>query len=241
MLPLGTIGRDKIHRFKNATFALIIINILVFIWEIWASSKGEAYFTAQLASIAFNVCEVGVRPLPHMTLDALRSMFLHGSVLHIGGNMLFLWVFGRKVEEYLGAVPYVIFYLLAGYAATLGHLLLGGVVCETTGAFTGLIIGASGAVAGVMGAFLFLYPSIRIKTLIGIFPPLAWQAKLPAIFFLVYWFVMDFLKGIGWMESVGVAHWAHIGGFLFGFVVVFFSTMLFKPAPKPDPFAYLDE
>jgi membrane associated rhomboid family serine protease len=225
------------------TYTLIAINVLVFIWEVLTlQNEGQVGFERILAAIAFNVCEIGVRPLPSMALDGLRSMFLHGSLLHIAGNMLFLWVFGRKIEAYFGAARYAGFYLAAGYAATLGHLLFGGVVC-TPGDPYGIVIGASGAVAGVMGAFLLLHPAARIKTLVSIFPSVGWQIQVPAVFYLLYWFVLDLLQGIGWFGEQGsqVAHWAHIVGFLFGFVLVFFSTMLWEPAPKVDPFEYLDE
>jgi membrane associated rhomboid family serine protease len=225
------------------TYTLIGINILVFIWELMTlQNEGQVGFERILAAIAFNVCEIGVRPLPSMALDGLRSMFLHGSLLHIAGNMLFLWVFGRKIEAYFGPLKYAVFYLLAGYAATIGHLLLGGVVCTPNDPY-GIVIGASGAVAGVMGAFLLLHPAAKIKTLVSLFPSLGWQIQVPAVFYLVYWFVMDLLQGIGWFGEEGsqVAHWAHIAGFLFGFVVVFVATMLWKPAPAVDPFEYLDE
>jgi membrane associated rhomboid family serine protease len=157
--------------------------------------------------------------------------------------MMFLYVFGRKIEEYLGSIPYVIFYIIAGYAAIGGHLLLGGIACSAPGSYEGLIVGASGAVAGLMGAFLFLHPNVKIRTIVMLLPPLSWSAKVPAVFFLVYWFASNFLAGIGWMgeEATNVAYWAHIGGFLFGFLVVFITTMLWKPAPRSDPFAYLDD
>ncbi|MDQ7035840.1 MAG: rhomboid family intramembrane serine protease, partial [Anaerolineae bacterium] len=142
-----------------------------------------------------------------------------------------------KSEEYFGRATYVIVYLLAGYIAIAGHAGLGGVVCSTS--TDGLLVGASGAVAGIMGSFLFLHPGVKIRTsILG-----AMQFKVPAFFFLIFWFVNDFLQGVGWFAADGdpVAHWAHIAGFIFGFALVFITTMFWKPAPKVDPFAYLDE
>lgn len=239
--PVGTTGRDKYR--PVVTQWLIAINVAVFIWEmlyIWIF--GQAAFEEVIAQIAFNVCDIGTRGLPELLLDNLRSMFLHGGVLHVLGNMMFLWIFGRKIEEYFGKMPFLLFYLVAGFAATGGHVLLGGTACTPADPY-GLIVGASGAVAGVLGAFLLLHPFLPVKTVLTIIPPFGWQFKMPAMFYLVYWFVLDFVQGLGWVGEPGsqIAHWAHIGGFIFGLVIVFFATMLWKPAPKPDPFAYLDD
>jgi rhomboid family protein len=241
IFPIGTAGRNKYR--PIATYVLVGINIAIFIWEVmYVQMFGELAFSQVIEQIAFNVCEIGVRPLPHMMLDNFRSMFLHGSILHVMGNMLFLIIFGRKIEEYFGTIPYLIFYLMAGFAATAGHILFAGIVC-TPADPSGLIIGASGAVAGILGAFLLLHPSLPIKTVVTLIPPFGWRFNVPAMFYLVYWFVLDFVQGLGWIGEDGsqIAHWAHIGGFIFGFAVVFIMTMFWKPAPKPEPFAYLDE
>jgi rhomboid family protein len=236
LLPTGTAGRERYNAL--ATKVIITLNAAIFMLEmLYFNANGEIGFIKLLSNITFNVCNVGTAPLPQMALAGLASMFLHGSLLHVGGNMLFLWVFGRKVEQYFGTVKFLAFYLIAGYMAIFGHMLFGGVVCQTT--TDGLLVGASGAVAGIMGAFLFLHPGVNINTII--LP--GFSFKVPAIFFLIFWFASDFLNGIGWFAADGdpVAHWAHIGGFIFGFAVVFIMTMFWKPAPKPDPFAYLDE
>lgn len=236
LLPVGTVGRER--RFPPATVVLIVINAAVFMWEmLYLNAHGETGFVQVLAQITFNVCEIGIRPAPLMAVDGLRSMFLHGSLLHIAGNMMFFWVFGRKVESYLGTWRFVLFYILAGYIAIAGHTLFGGTVCGVS-ELDGLLVGASGAVAGIMGAFLFLHPGVLIKTIVGSF-----QVKIPAIFFLVFWFMFDLLQGVGWFAQEGdmVAHWAHIAGFIFGFGLIFLATIFWKPAPEPDPFAYLDE
>ncbi len=237
MLPIGIAGKRKFK--PNMTIALILINIGVFIWELSVSSQGSNALMAMFKTYALDVCKVGVAPLPNVALDSFRSMFLHGSIGHLLGNMLFLWVFGRRVEEYFGSSRYLMFYLVAGTGANLAHILLGGIVCALPSQ-TAIVIGASGAIAGVMGAFLFLHPGARVDAVIGFFRPLIWRAKVPAFLFLSYWFLMDFLQGIGWIASFGVAHWAHIGGFLTGFAIAFVAT-LFKPAPEPDPFEYLDD
>lgn len=238
MLPIGVVGKSKYQ--PVLIYGLIAINILVFIWELSVQAQGGTAFTTMLRAYALDVCKVGIEPLPVLALDSFRSMFLHGDMLHLLGNMLFLWVFGTKVEAYFGRWWFAAFYVTAGFAAMLGHIWFGGVACNLAGQ-TAFVIGASGAIAGVMGAFLFLYPAARVRTMVGLFKPFFWEMKLPAVLFLGYWFVLDLLKGVGWISSVGVAHWAHIGGFVAGVAIMFVATMFFKPAPKPDPFDYLDE
>ncbi|MEL6403634.1 MAG: rhomboid family intramembrane serine protease [Chloroflexota bacterium] len=240
--PTGTTGKKPTRAWM--VYTLVGINILVFIWEVlYFQIFGETAFEQVMINIAFNVCEVGSVPATELALDSVRSMFLHGGIAHIAGNMLFLVIFGRKIEEYFGRIPFLAFYMIAGFGATIGHVWFGGTLCTPADPY-GLVIGASGAVAGVMGAFLLLFPTLPIKTQVVVLPPfVGWQFKVPAMFYLVYFFLMDFVQGLGWYvdEGQSVAHWGHIGGFLAGFVIVFVATMLWKPAPKQDPFAYLDD
>jgi membrane associated rhomboid family serine protease len=140
-------------------------------------------------------------------LAVLVSMFLHGSVLHIAGNMLFLWIFGNNVEDRLGHVAYLIFYLLAGAVATVVY-----VASDPTS--TVPLLGASGAIAGVMGVYLVFFPRAPIRTLILIPPVILWP-RLPAWILLAFWFVSQFFVSPG----SAVAWPAHVGGFLFGVVV----------------------
>lgn len=238
MLPIGI--KLKSQYTPLATYGLIAANSAVFLWELSVNAQGTNALQATLANLALNVCSVGVEPLPNVVLDSFRSLFLHGSIGHLLGNMLFLYVFGRGVEEYFGARRFLLAYLLFGMLGNLAHIVFGGVVCAFPQQ-SSLVIGASGAIAGVMGAFLFLYPGACVDTIIGIFRPFFWRARVPAFFFLIYWFLMDFLMGIGWLFSAGVAHWAHIGGFLMGFLIAFGAGIFYKPAPHIDPFAHLDD
>jgi membrane associated rhomboid family serine protease len=238
MIPIGVVGKTKFKPY--IVYALIFINVVVFVWELYVQSQGSAAFNKMLLSMALNVCSVGVEPLPVVALDSFRSMFLHGNELHLFGNMLFLYVFGSRVEEYFGRSRFLVLYLVLGFIATAGHIFFSGALDSCSPTKTSLVIGASGAIAGVMGAFLFLYPGARVRTIVGLFRPLFWEFKLPAVLFLGYWFVMDFMKGIGWISSIGVANWAHLAGFIGGVAAAFMAT-LFIPAPKADPFEYLDE
>jgi membrane associated rhomboid family serine protease len=241
LIPTGIVGGNKFRPWT--LYGIVGLNIAFFLWEIiYYQIFGEAAFNEVLTQIAFNVCGIGSQSALVLVRNSFFSMFLHGGILHILGNMLFLILFGRKIEEYFGRRGFLVFYLLAGFAATAVHAFFGGTVCTPSDPY-GLVIGASGAVAGVMGAFLLLYPTLPIKTTFSILPFMGMPLRVPAMFYLIYFFAMDFVQGLGWYVDEGsrVAHWGHIGGFLFGFIFVFFATMLWRPAPKQDPFAYLDD
>ena len=217
------------------TFTLVIINVLVFLWEVilmWQNRLGYTF-----GDLAFNPCHIGTQPVWELAVDAVRSMFLHGSWTHLTGNMLFLWVFGGKVEEYYGRKWFLIFYFASGFAAHFAHAAVNPPCAPT--------IGASGAISGVMAAFLLLYPGVRIKTVVVFFRFFFKSFNIPALYMLGYWFAIQLLYGIlalGPNASYGggVAFWAHIGGFAAGLLFTFVFT-IHKPAPPVDPFAYLDD
>lgn len=235
MFPLGVVGRNKF--IPKATYAIIVINVLVFIWELSVQGQGIEFLQAALQKYGLEVCKINVQPVGTTFLDTFRSMFLHGSLGHLLGNMWFLFIFGGMVEKFIGSIKFVGLYVVFGYLATVAHVVLGTTICSTTN--TGVIIGASGAIAGVMGAFLFLYPKAKVRTMIGFFRPFIMSRNIPAFFFLGYWVAMDLLQEIGWIGvETNIAHWAHIGGFLAGFVILFFVGFV-KPVPKPDPLEHL--
>ncbi len=155
-------------------------------------------------------------------LSFVSFMFLHGGFWHLLGNMWTLYIFGDNVEDRLGHFRYLLFYLICGIASGLTHLILN--LHSNVP-----VIGASGAIAGVMGAYLLLYPYAKILTLIPIiFIP--WFVEIPAFFFLCFWFLMQFLEATGASSGVsGIAWWAHIGGFLFG--MFFLKSFLLLPCP----------
>jgi membrane associated rhomboid family serine protease len=202
------------------TYALIAVNILAFIHELTLNPPAlERFFqlyavvprelTASLNGIPVN------QPVPEL-LTLVTSQFLHGGFAHIFGNMLFLWIFGNNIEDRLGHVKYLIFYLACGVLAALAQWIF-----STQSAIPSL--GASGAIAGVLGAYILRFPNARIRTLVflGFFITFL---DIPAIFFLGIWFLQQTLYGVAslnvpstiGMESGGVAYWAHIGGFVFG-------------------------
>lgn len=161
-------------------------------------------------------CEVtGACPIEGLGGEALiTSMFMHGGWAHLLGNMLFLWVFGNNIEDSMGHVRFLVFYLLTGVAAGLAHIYFS--PASPTPA-----VGASGAISGIMGAYILLYPSARVRTY---FPPFFFF-RIRAVFFLLLWFVLQLFSGISTLglpesEAGGVAVWAHIGGFVAGVLLI---------------------
>ncbi len=237
MFPIHVVGRDK--SIPKATIVIIVINLLVFLWELSVDAKGDGFLKAALQNYGLEVCKIGEQSIATTGLDTFRSLFLHASVAHVLGNMWFLFLFGGLVERYLGSVKYVLAYLGFGAAATLAHVALGNTICTVTD--TGVVIGASGAIAGIMGGFLVIKPKAKVRTMLGFFRPFVWTIKLPAVVFLGYWLLMDVLQHVGWIGvETDIAHWAHIGGFLAG-VLTTFAAGFVKPMPKPDPLEHLAE
>lgn len=160
---------------------------------------------------AIGVCSSDIGRLPfapgkNVWLSVVVSMFLHGGLLHLGGNLLFLWVFGNNVEDRLGHVGFALFYVAAGYVATIAHALV-----DLSSTIP--VVGASGAIAGVMGAYLVWYPRARIQTLF--FPLIVFWLRVEARWVLLIWFVLQFFTS----PNSGVAWVAHVAGFAFGAVV----------------------
>src|SRR4051812_22035907 len=151
-------------------------------------------------------------PQKNVLVAVLFSMFMHGSIAHVLGNMLFLWIFGNNIEDRMGPIVYLLFYLAAGIVATAAFVALN--VHSPTP-----LLGASGAIAGVMGAYLVWFPRTRILSLVGFFP-----LYLPAVFVLGFWFLLQFATN----PNEGVAWQAHVGGLVFGFLVALFTRPIFR-------------
>jgi membrane associated rhomboid family serine protease len=218
MIPL----RDAVpsHSFPVITVALIAINVVAFFYELSLGSQLDR-FIMQYGAVPLRFTLAGQSEQGSTIgrfLPLFTSMFLHGGWLHLGGNMLYLWVFGDNVEDRLGALRFLLFYLACGLVAALAQIYF-----HPTSKIP--MVGASGAVAGVLGAYLVLFPHSRVLTLIPIL--FFFQiVELPAFLFLLFWFGMQFLSGAVAITSTsqatgGVAWWAHIGGFVSGMALGF--------------------
>jgi membrane associated rhomboid family serine protease len=218
LIPLS--DANPTRRFPVVTVGLIAANIFFFLQEpdLGDSLAAGRVFVENAPSPCqlAESCPAGVpeRDLFSFLRAVLFSTFLHAGILHIAGNMLFLWVFGNNVEDFLGPVRYLIFYLLAGYAAAFAHIFTHIDAAIPT-------VGASGAVAGVMGAYIVLFPRARVNVLVPIFI-LFTVVQMSAVAVLGLWFIYQFL--IGLQEAAGanqVAWMAHVGGFVFGAIAIF--------------------
>ena len=197
---------------------LIIANVLAFLYELSLPPRaGQALvYTFGLipshTQLLFADHSIGIA---QAFLPMVTSMFLHGGWMHLLGNMLFLWVFGGSVEETLGHIQYFIFYFICGIGSAAVHTAVNWGSTVPT-------IGASGAISGVMGAFIVLYPTARVTTLIpALF--LFFTIRIPAVLMLGYWFFLQFFSGVaslGVGDQGGVAWWAHVGGFILGAILV---------------------
>ena len=164
----------------------------------------------------FKLLEEGDRKARFELGTLLASLFLHGGLLHLLGNMLFLWIFGNNIEDACGHIKFVIFYILGGVLASLTQMAI------SAGSIVP-VIGASGAVSGILGAYLLLYPKAEVLTLIPIYP-FMYPIELPAYVFLVYWIFVQFISGLPSLSRIGggVAWFAHIGGFFVGIILIIF-------------------
>ncbi|MBM3566621.1 MAG: rhomboid family intramembrane serine protease [Alphaproteobacteria bacterium] len=232
MIPLHDENPLRHIRFQYVTVAIIALCVAVFLYQSTLPPKAERVFVmawgaipAAVFGLAERAGEIAAVP-PSLTL--VTSMFVHGGLMHLAGNMLFLWVLGDNIEDAMGHGRFVVFYLLAGLAAALTHAGL-------DPASQIPMVGASGAISGVIGAYLILHPKAPIKTLV-----LRMIVYMPAWMVLGLWFGFQLLnvamtpKGSG-----GVAWWAHIGGFVAGVVLIFLfrkrDTVLFDRGYVPRP------
>lgn len=210
MIPLKDINPSRTTPFVN--IALIVINVVVFFYQVTLPLGAQKAFVLAYATVPARITAL-VAGHGHAQLalePLLTSMFLHGGLMHLLGNMLFLYIFGDNIEDHFGHIGYLLFYLVCGIGSGLVHVLFN--LNSPIPA-----IGASGAISGVMGAYILLFPRARILTFFFIF-----LIPVPAFLILGYWFVFQFLEalgGLGGDPTGGVAVWAHVGGFLIGMLI----------------------
>jgi membrane associated rhomboid family serine protease len=206
MIPLRS--SEPHYSRPTATLAIIAANVAVFLYELSLGMSSN--------SLNRFIMHYGVVPDELHYSSILTSMFIHGGFLHIAGNMWFLWVFGRGVEDLLGHTKYLFLYFVCGFAAAFLYILVNSNSTAPT-------IGASGAIAGVMGAYLIKFPRAHIVTLVFIIVFIT-TVDIPAAFLLLYWFAIQFFSGVGSVgystSDGGVAWFAHVGGFIAGMLLV---------------------
>ena len=233
MLPL----RDDQPRYSTpwVNGFLIGLNLVIFFFEFTLDPRSLELLIRQFgvvpAHLAAFLAGSPRYPLPAIVLPFFTSMFLHGSWLHVLGNMLYLYIFGDNVEDYLGHFRYLVFYLLTGLVAIATQVAVNLHSTAPT-------VGASGAIAGVLGAYFVLFPRARVLT--WVFELLILVIWIPAWIILIYWFFLNFLSGTATMLAIhrqnmgGVAFWAHVGGFISGALMI----KLFPERSRRYPYAY---
>lgn len=223
MLPIGDYAGQR-RSFPVVNLALILVNVLVFLYEVSLPPAQLERFILRWGAIPRLITQGAPVALDARTalpayVTLLTSIFIHGSWLHLGGNMLYLWVFGDNVEDAFGHLRYLVFYLLTGIVASLVQIGFNLTSPVPT-------VGASGAIAAVMGAYLVMFPRAAIRTVVVLVIFIT-VTYLPAILVIGVWFVLQLVSGIGSLgvptqQTGGVAVWAHIGGLIAGVVLSFF-------------------
>ena len=209
MIPIR--DANPTHKTPFVTIALIALNVLIYLYE-WFVSSEPALMMAFFDQWAIIPAQLTDNFAPE-AITLISAMFLHGSWMHLGGNMLYLWIFGDNLEDLMGQGRYIVFYLLCGLAASAAQIAIDPDSTVPN-------VGASGAIAGVLGGYLILFPKARILTLV-----FRVMTQVPAFIVLGFWFILQLFQGVGSLSIAtegqgGVAFFAHIGGFVAGMVLV---------------------
>ena len=256
MIPISDPDLAR-RRLPVVNIGLMALNILVFLYEfVFIGDETRFVYTYGLIPAELTsredfpfVCALVIPGIPEIPrvlcppeflidnigtpgptwITLFTSMFIHGGLLHIGSNMLYLWVFGDNIEDTLGHIPYLIFYLAAGLAAAGAQIMV-----DTQSQVP--MVGASDAIAGVLGAYLVLHPRSRIRTLVIYF--FITVIRIPAVLLLGFWFFLQFFSGLGSLgaQGGGVAYWAHIGGFAMGVAVIGVYWLLIRRRRRARPY-----
>ncbi len=218
MIPL----KDDVpsYTFPYATTAIIAVNIFVFTYQLTLGARGTESFIYRTAAIPYeimNLIDIRPRSVVPPPLTLFTAMFVHGGILHLAGNMLFLWIFGDNIEDALGHVKFILFYLGSGVVASMAHISM-----EPSSTLP--MIGASGAIAGVLGAYFLLFPRAKVLTLVFLVFFIN-IVRLPAVIFLGLWFLFQILSS---GSGGGIAWYAHIGGFVAGAAAI----MILRPKKR---------
>jgi membrane associated rhomboid family serine protease len=222
MFPIS--DANPTRRTPILTYALIVINVLVFLWEMSLSEQQLQQAFLDLSVVPQNFQRFGLAG--DNIADLFRSMFFHGGLDHIFGNMLYLWLFGDNVEDRLGGVMYLVLYFISGIVAALAQVMI-------DPSSTIPLVGASGAIAGVLGSYLVMFPGVKVR---GIIPlgRISGMQEWPAFLVLGMWFVLQLVNGFASLGAAqyggGVAFFAHIGGFVVGVVL---TLILNAVLPQP--------
>ncbi|MDM7914635.1 MAG: rhomboid family intramembrane serine protease [Candidatus Eisenbacteria bacterium] len=229
MFPIG----DENPTLTTTWMAILLIvgNVVVWFWQLALPAPATERLIWSAALVPARLAGIVTTPGIPPAWTLVTSQFLHGSVLHLGGNMLFLWIFGNNVEDRLGSIRFLFFYLLCGVAAGLVHF-------ATDPASRIPTIGASGAISGVLGAYAVLFPRARIRTLVILIFYIT-IVELPALLWVALWFLAQLFGGFASRGAGGgVAWFAHIGGLFAGIALLVLFRPIRRPVPRQEPFSH---
>ena len=223
MIPYKIVGTSDYRPY--IAFFVTVANVLAFAYVLLYAFLGGLPLEQVYQQYALNICAIVSQPVAESLIDGLRSIFLHMSFVHLTSNIIIFYVFGARIEEHLGHWRFLTFYLLVGFGGHLGHLLFDSGQCGEAL----YMVGSSGAISGIIGAFLFLFPGAHIKSKIIILKVFGYDVNVPAWVYLVYWFFLQFFYQVGSVAPRINVHWGHVGGFISGLVLIFFMSFWVAP------------
>jgi membrane associated rhomboid family serine protease len=231
LYPERIVGRTQYRPYVS--FFFTIISVIVFFYIMLYAFATHVPLEEIYKNYALNICQVAAQPFGETLLDGLRSLFLHISFVHLTANIVIFYVFGSRIEEHLGHWKFLLFYLFAGFASHFSEVLSASHACNEAV----YMVGSTGAISGVMGAFLFLFPTVRIHSKFVVIPArIEYRIKVPAFVYLLYWFFMQFFYQVGSVAPQINIHWGHVGGFVAGLAMVFILSF-FIPPPRTVSYA----
>ena len=223
MIPYNIVGKSDYRSY--VAFLVAAVKVLafgvIFVWAFLGGMSLEEVYR----EYALDVCAVFSQPLLETLIDGLRSIFLHISFAQLTANIIIFYVFGSRIEEHLGRLKFLAFYLLVGFGGHIGQLLFGAGTCPEPQ----IMVGSSGAISGIIGAFLFLYPTARIKSKFVFLSVFSVDGNVPAWVYLFYWFFLQFFYQVGSVAPRINVHWGHVGGFISGLALIFLLSMFIAP------------
>ncbi len=227
MIPYKIVGKTAYRPY--VAFFVTVTNVLAFAYILTYAFLGGLPLEEVYRNYALNICDVRNQPFLETLVDGMRSIFLHMSFVHLTSNIIIFYVFGSRVEEHLGHFRFFVFYLLAGFGGHFGHVLFDGGLCEQPL----YMVGSSGAISGIIGAFFFLFPTARIKSKIIILKIFQYDVNVPAWVYLIYWFFLQFFYQVGSVAPRINVHWGHVGGFIAGLALIFLVSFFIAPPRSP--------
>ena len=223
MIPYKIVGKSDYRSY--VAFLAAAIKLLAFAGILVVAFLGGMSLEEVYREYALDVCMVFSQPLHETLVDGLRSIFLHISFAQLTANLIVFYVFGARIEEHLGRLKFLAFYLLVGFGGHIGQLLFGAGACPEPQ----IMVGSSGAISGIIGAFLFLYPTARIKSKFVFLSVFKYDVDVPAWIYLFYWFFLQFFYQVGSVAPRINVHWGHVGGFISGLALIFLLSMFIAP------------